>query len=183
MTIYTRLGDKGYTYLYGGVRLPKDHPLIEVLGTIDELNSILGYARSIIEPENISNIIKEIQIDLFRISTEIVCLKSPIVGRECRNISEEDVSRIELYIDELESELPKLNKFIVIGGSEASSLIHLARAICRRAERRMYTFLRGEGLEGHSLVLAYLNRLSDLLFVLARSIMVEEGVEEEYWTP
>ena len=83
----------------------------------------------------------------------------------------------------MEAELPKLNKFIVIGGSEAASLIHYARTICRRAERRVYTFLRSEGLEEHGKILAYLNRLSDLLFVLARSIMVEEGVEEEYWTP
>ncbi len=183
MPIYTRLGDGGETSVIGGVRLPKDHPLIEALGALDELNSLLGYIRSLTEEDYIINLLKEIQVDLYRLSAELACIHSPIVGKKCEDINADDVARLELYIDEIEASIPPLDKFLVVGGSELASLMHYARAVCRRAERRVVSFFKGEGVEGHENVIPYLNRLSDLLFVLARKIGLEEGFEEEYWTP
>jgi len=183
MPIYTRLGDRGSTSVIGGIKLPKDHPLIEALGTVDELNSLLGYIRSLTDEDYIINLLKEVQVDLHRISAELACTYSPIIGRKCEDINNNDVARLELYIDEIEGSIPPLDKFLVVGGSELASLLHFARAVCRRAERRVVTFFKSQGIEGHGDVIAYLNRLSDLLFVLARKVGLEEGFEEEYWTP
>lgn len=183
MPIYTRLGDKGNTSVIGGVRLPKDHPLIEALGALDELVSLLGYIRSLTEEDYIINLLKEIQVDLYRISAELACTCSPIIGRKCEDINNDDVARLELYIDEIESNIPPLDKFLVVGGSELASLLHFARAVCRRAERRVVSFFKSGNIEGHDDVIPYLNRLSDLLFVLARKVGLEEGFEEEYWAP
>ena len=181
MTIYTRQGDKGYTRIIGGVKLPKDHPLLEVLGSLDELNAYIGYVKSICSYEKIRGILSEVQIDLLRLSTELACIYSPAIGRKCKAIDEGDVSRIERYIDEYEAQLMPLNKFLVIGGSGFSSLLHLVRTICRRVERRAVTLFREENIEGHKFVIPYLNRISDLFFVLARYINLLEGVKEEYW--
>lgn len=183
MPIYTRLGDGGDTSVIGGIRLPKDHPLIEALGTLDELGCLLGYIRSLTEEDYLINLLKEIQVDLYRLSAELACIYSPIVGKRCEDISSDDVARLELYIDEIESGIPPLNKFLVVGGSELASLLHYARAVCRRAERRVVSFFRVDVVEGHNHVIPYLNRLSDLLFVLARKVCLEEGFEEEYWAP
>ena len=181
MTIYTRQGDKGFTHVIGGVKLPKDHPLLNAIGEIDELNAYLGLARSSCSDKDISNILKEIQTDLLRISAELAFLYSPTIARKTNPISKEDVDRIELYIDEYESRLPPLNKFLILGGSYSGALLHIIRTVCRRAERAVVTLFREENVEKHEFILAYLNRISDLFFVLARYINLEEGVREEYW--
>ncbi len=183
MTIYTRQGDKGYTRIIGGVKLPKDHPLLEALGSLDELNAFLGYIKSVSQDDSMVNLLTEIQEDLLRLSSEIVCSYSPTVMKKCRDIGEDDVKRIEETIDKYEAKLKPLNKFLILGGSLTASLLHVARAICRRVERRIVTLYREEDIEGHDFVIPYLNRLSDLFFVLARYINLKEGVEEEYWEP
>ncbi len=181
MTIYTRQGDKGYTRIIGGVKLPKDHPLLEALGSLDELNAYLGYVKSVSSYDDINKLLSEIQVDLLRLSTELACSYSPTLMCKCKAMSIEDVDRIERHIDRFHAELKPLNKFLVLGGCETASLIHVARAICRRAERRVVTLFREENIEGHEFIIPYLNRLSDLFFVLARYINLLEGVEEEYW--
>jgi cob(I)alamin adenosyltransferase len=180
MKIYTGIGDRGFTRVFGGIKLPKDHLLLETLGSLDELSSLLGYARSKIDIEGVKDILRDVQRDIFRISTEIICLYTPIPGRKCRDIEDVDIRRIESYIDDFSSKLPPLNKFIMVGGSSNSALLHYARSVCRRIERVTVRFFRSENIMDHSNVIAYLNRLSDLLFVMARYINIEEGYEEEY---
>ena len=181
MTIYTRQGDKGYTRVIGGVKLPKDHPLLNAIGDLDELNAYLGLVRGFCKDKNVCNILKEIQTDLFRVSAELAFLYSPTIARKTSPISKEDVDRIELYIDEYESRLPLLNKFLIMGGSSSGALLHIVRAVCRRAERSVVTLFREEEIERHEFIIPYLNRISDLFFVLARYVNLEVNVKEEYW--
>ncbi len=170
--IYTRSGDKGETGLADGSRVSKDSLRIEVIGEVDELNSHIGVIMSHPIPENVAACLEEIQQDLFHIGGE---LATP--GR--RSVTSEDVSALEEILDGFNRRLPPLKEFVLPGGGPAASACHLARAVCRRAERRLVTLAKGEAVSAE--LLRYVNRLSDLLFVLARVLVWQEGGAEVLW--
>ncbi len=165
MEVYTRTGDKGTTSLYDGSRVPKDSARVESYGTLDELNSQLGLARSLIAEERISQIIFRVQRELFDVAGELAT-SDPKKFPE--KIGEAEVEQLESDIDSFLNSMNKKEKsrFIVPGSSQASAALHVARTICRRAERRTIT-LTGEA-EIREVILKYLNRLSDLIYTLAR---------------
>ena len=173
MKIYTRTGDKGETSLFGGARVPKNDPRIEAYGTIDELNSHLGLCRSA-WPE--SPIDDRIQSDLFDIGA---FLAAPNQSR-FHSVGASRIDDLERAIDAMENELQPLKTFIVPGGSEAASRLHVARTVCRRAERRVLSL--GESSEEMQTTIAYLNRLSDFLFVAARFANRKHGVNDTPWS-
>ncbi len=170
--IYTRTGDKGETGLGDGNRVYKDSLRIEVIGTLDELNSIIGMVLAHELPETIRTSLENIQHDLFDLGGEF-----SIPGYE--TIQASDVSRLETQLDELNAELPALKEFILPAGGHATSHCHLARTVCRRAERRAMSLSRDDDINPASL--AYLNRLSDLLFVIARILARVENGKEVLW--
>ena len=179
MKIYTRTGDSGDTGLFGGARVRKDHARIEAYGTIDELNAVLGMVRSQELPPELSTLLETFQNDLFTLGAE---LATPAPGEhDMPRVAENDVARLEKQIDHFESLLPALKQFILPSGSSAGTALHVARAVCRRAERRVAT-LQAAGTEVVSAtILVYLNRLSDLLFVLARFANQQAGQPEIPW--
>lgn len=168
--IYTRTGDKGETGLTGGVRVAKDCALIRAIGDVDELNSLLGLLACKVQTD-IASDVRVIQNDLFDLGGELS--SSQVL------IKPESVGWLEEKLDLLNGELPPLKEFILPGGGEAASLCHLARSVCRRAERQLVAANREQVI--NSELLAYINRLSDLLFVMARSIAKQQGVQEVYW--
>jgi cob(I)alamin adenosyltransferase len=184
--IYTRTGDQGDTSLACGRRLPKDDLRIESYGTIDELSSILGVVAALFHKlgkkdkqrwaAQIAHI-EWIQDKLFTLSGMIATANLP--QGNMPELLTEDVAYLERHIDEMEQELPELRNFILPGGSELVSFIHLARTICRRAERACTTLNRESSL--HPVILPFLNRLSDELFVLARWVCYQRGEEEKIW--
>jgi cob(I)alamin adenosyltransferase len=172
--IYTRKGDHGMTGLADGSRLDKDAPRIEALGTVDELNSAVGVLLSHPLPMAIREPLQPIQHQLFDIGGELA-----IPGQV--TIKANDVALLEEILDSFNSELPPLTEFILPAGGAGTAACHLARTICRRAERRLYTLSRHEVVNPDTL--AYLNRLSDLLFVMARVIVRHEQGHEICWQP
>lgn len=167
MKIYTKRGDQGETSLYGGARVPKDDLRIRTYGGLDEMNSIIGL--SLAEGQLSSGIqtsLTRIQSELFQLGAELATQRKKVSGTKL--IDSSQVSALELEIDEMEKDLPALKTFILPGGSKAAATIHLARAVCRRAERELITLNRAEPLR--PTVLQYINRLSDYLFVVARYI-------------
>lgn len=178
MRPYTKIGDRGETMLYGGIKVNKDDPRLEAFGTIDELNSLLGLARSVCKDNYICDIIKKIQYKLFVVGADIATLKSleskiPKILR----ITSSDVKELEKIADDIFSKLKPLNRFILPGGSILASIIHVARAICRRAERRIVTLSKIEDINPE--LLKYINRLSSVLFLLARLANTRAGIEDE----
>lgn len=170
--IYTRTGDKGTTGLGSGERVDKDSLRIEAIGTVDELNCTVGMVLVHDIRDNLRSTLSEIQHKLFDLGGE---LSMP----GYRAISAEDVTALEQELDEYNAGLPPLKEFILPGGGPASAACHLARAICRRAERRVVSLSRQEAVNPDSQ--AYLNRLSDLLFVLCRILARDEGGVEVMW--
>ncbi|QGJ69305.1 Corrinoid adenosyltransferase [Planctomycetales bacterium 10988] len=166
MKIYTKTGDAGQTGLLGGARIPKDHLRIEAYGTIDELNATLGLAGAHQPDEKITNLLAVIQSALFDIGAELATTNP--VERNMAILTEAAVKSLEAAIDDLESTLPPLTSFILPGGSPVGAFLHLARTICRRAERRVVSLAAETTAEIRPLLIVYLNRLSDLLFVMAR---------------
>ncbi len=167
MKIYTKTGDKGETSLFGGKRVWKDDLRIQAYGTTDELNAVLGIAVAELSDVELKDVISGIQNDLFTVGSD---LASPI-EKENKNfviprIDSQFVTRLELLIDKFDSKLPALKNFILPGGSKVSAILHHARTVCRRAEREVVALSRIEGINDQ--IEVYLNRLSDLLFVLAR---------------
>lgn len=177
MRIYTRRGDTGETYLPGGVRVPKDDPRLVVCGDLDELNAALGMAGSLCSDDWLTETISDIQSKLLTLGSEIASLGSTD-GTPC-HIVRADVEQLEGVIDRCESLLPPLTRFLLPGGSPCSAALHVARAICRRAERSFVVLGRAYTLSAAAQ--GYLNRLSDLLFVLARFANRSEGVEDKTW--
>lgn len=171
------LGDRGETSLVGG-RVPKDDPRVESYGTIDEMNSALGLMRSFSEFDDMSSHIKRIQNDLFSVGAELATVTEK--GSSYR-ISRGDVEWLEKISAEMEAEIRPLNKFVLPGGSRLSSAAHLARSICRRAERRLVSLSRKEGINPE--LIRYVNRLSDVLFVMSRLANQRLGVDETTWGP
>lgn len=180
MKIYTKTGDEGTTGLFGGKRVSKDDLRIEAYGTIDELNGLLGLAVAKIVNKRIKKDIVLIQNELFNLGAD---LATPLDNNKIKisipRISEIDIERIENLIDSYQKELPELRVFILPGGLESSSVLHLSRTVCRRAERRIVELSKSESI-GDS-VLKYINRLSDLLFVLARFENYSNNHPEVEW--
>jgi cob(I)alamin adenosyltransferase len=170
--IYTRTGDQGTTGLGDGSRVDKDHPRVEAFGTVDELNSAVGHLISAQPGDPIQSQLTRIQHELFDLGGEL-CMPGYTL------IPESYVDQLESDLDGLNEDLPPLKDFILPGGSEAASRCHLARTICRRAERLLISFAKEENVNEASL--KYLNRLSDLLFVMARVLARADGGSEVIW--
>jgi cob(I)alamin adenosyltransferase len=179
--IYTKTGDRGLTSLIGGTRVLKSHIRIESYGTVDELNSYLGVIRDQVSDEARIQLISEIQDRLFTIGSVLASdpTKSKMI---LPDIEMKDIELLESEIDRMNEVLPELKSFILPGGNLLASHCHVARCICRRAER-MVVLLFGESEDAPDLVITYLNRLSDFLFVLSRMIVYENKGEEVLWRP
>lgn len=175
--IYTKTGDQGETSLFGGLRLPKSHLRIEAYGTVDELNALIGLVRDNVENDGIRALLKDVQDRLFDVGANLAT--APGKEMPASGIRETDIGQLEKAIDEMEEELPKLKNFILPGGHSLVSFSHLARCVCRRAERRVVALAIEEAVD--DAILRYLNRLSDFLFVLARKIAFDLGVPEVIW--
>lgn len=179
MTIYTRTGDLGETGLFAGPRVGKDMPRIEVYGAVDELNAVIGLARADPVGEAIDRILARVQDELFQIGAELAT-PDP-VAQGTRWIGREHVRALEQDIDRLDATLPPLVHFVLPEGIRLAALLHLARTVCRRAERRLVTLIRHSEEPISLPLLAYLNRLGDLLFVLARVADAQAGRAEVPW--
>lgn len=178
--MYTRRGDKGETSLYGEGRVPKDSPRVEAYGTIDELNSCIGVALGECSHKEISDPLKRVQRELFTAGADLATELGTKGTRLVPRIKKEDTERLEKMVDDLQRVLPRLTSFILPGGSELSSRLHLARAVCRRAERRVITLARSEKVNPE--LVPYLNRLSTYLFNAARYANALERVEDDLWS-
>jgi cob(I)alamin adenosyltransferase len=182
LKIYTKTGDKGTTSLIGGTKVPKSHLRIEAYGTVDELNSHIGLCRDLLADEQSRNTLHEIQDRLFTIGSSLACdpVKEPKM--KIPDLKEEDVVLLEKEIDRMNESLEPMKSFILPGGHAAVSQVHIARCVCRRAERCSVR-LELENLEVEPVVIKYLNRLSDYLFVLARYVSYQLKAEEIPWKP
>lgn len=187
MKIYTKTGDKGTTALFGGTRVPKYHIRIESYGTIDELNSYIGLVRDICEDTHSNKILTLIQERLFTLGAILATppekekLKSGKDRLTIPKIDKEDILLLESEMDTMNDSLPPITHFVLPGGHPTVSHCHIARCICRRAERLTTLLNQEEPID--SLVLMYLNRLSDYLFVLARKLTKDLQIEEIKWIP
>lgn len=181
MKIYTRTGDKGDTGLFGGGRVPKHHPRVEAYGDIDELNAVLGMARAIEMMPRIDEILVPIQRDLFSLGALLATPHPEKVRQQLAKarIDDDRIAELERAIDAGEAELEPLEAFILPGGTPKAAVLHVARTVCRRAERRVIA-LTSE-VEVPAIVVQYLNRLSDLLFVLSRVANRRAGAGEVTW--
>ena len=179
MKIYTKTGDTGETSLFDNTRVSKADPRVDAYGEVDEVNACLGAARAAGVDADLSALIESLQRDLFALGARLADPSARIAERVTKaTIGPADVERLEGAIDRLEDALPPLRRFILPGGSPAGSLLHLARTVCRRAERRVIG-LGPEAVE--PMVVVYLNRLSDLLFVMARTANHRAGEPETEW--
>lgn len=181
MKIYTRTGDTGTTGLFGGGRVEKDAPLVEAYGSVDELNACIGVARAELTEGTIHGWLGAVQADLLTLGAELACAPNKQDRLALRLIDGEDAAKLERWIDEAELALEPLKNFVLPGGSRAAALLHQARTVCRRAERRVLHASRVAGVRGELIV--YLNRLSDFLFVVARRANHDVGVVETPWKP
>ena len=177
--IYTKTGDSGETSLWGGARVPKHHIRIEAYGTVDELNSYIGVVRDSITMVELRKQLKSIQDRLFTLGSILATDPSKNGKIQTPDLYDKDVEELERWIDEMEQDLPVLKNFVLPGGHTAVSFAHVARTVCRRAERLSVALDELEPLL--PVVLHYLNRLSDYLFVLSRKIAKELNVEEVLW--
>lgn len=181
MKIYTKTGDSGETSLFDGARVPKCDARVEAYGTVDELNAAVGQAISLLpaQDEPTRELLTAIQRRLFNIGAILAdpARKSPKKDKE--SVGDADIAPLEKAIDAWEAELPPLRAFILPGGSPAGAALHLARTVCRRAERLVTQLHRTDGIP--PVVIQYLNRLSDFLFVAARFVNMKQGLSEETW--
>jgi len=179
--VYTKTGDKGMTSLLGGKKVAKSNSRIEAYGNVDELNSFLGYLKDHEEiGEKIGKSIHWIQEELFTLGS-ILATAPGFDGFSLPQISDKEVKQLEIWIDELDGELPELKNFILPSGHKVVSLCHVCRTVCRRTERSVSALAEEDSLEDH--ILPFLNRLSDYLFVLARWLTQHLNVEEIPWEP
>ena len=186
MKIYTKTGDKGETSLYGGTRVSKAAARVESYGTLDELNAFIGLAKAEISDEKVSSQLQKIQFDLFTVGSEAATPTDKLILANGKNrldlmISEEEISELEHWMDDLDAELEPLQFFILPSGGKAAASVHVCRTVCRRAERAMVYLNETEEVRPE--LIKYLNRLSDYLFILARYISKISGEKEEYWNP
>jgi cob(I)alamin adenosyltransferase len=179
MKIYTKTGDRGETGLFGGPRVSKDDPRVEAYGDVDELNAVLGLVRCEPIEGQVDQLLASIQNELFDLGAELASPEPDRVGT--KRVGANQVGALESAIDEHEANLPPLKTFILPGGVRAAALLHLARTVCRRAERKVVTLNRYEPLSGE--IIIYLNRLSDLLFVLSRAVNHAAHRGDVPWQP
>lgn len=175
--IYTKTGDKGETGLVGGSRVPKYHLRIESYGTIDELNAVLGLLSSHIKEEELKAVFQKIQSYLFTIGSHLAADEKNKMTLP--SLSDKETQTLEHWIDKAEETLPALKNFILPGGEVSASYAHLARTVCRRAERRIVEL--SSTCEVDKSIVIYINRLSDFLFVVARKLNQDKGVEDVKW--
>jgi cob(I)alamin adenosyltransferase len=180
--IYTKTGDKGTTSLIGGTKVPKSHLRIEAYGTVDELNSYIGLCKDLLSDEAGKKTLQEIQDRLFTIGSSLAC--DPIKEPKMRipDLKETDITLLEKEIDRMEEQLEPMKNFILPGGHTTLSQLHIARCVCRRAERCCVR-LELESLEVEAIIIKYLNRLSDYLFVLSRYTGHQLNISEIPWKP
>jgi cob(I)alamin adenosyltransferase len=180
MKIYTKGGDSGKTSLIGGTRVPKSHIRIESYGTVDELNSFIGLVSDMSEDKGIQQILNEVQDRLFTVGSSLACDPEKEPALKIPDLKEEDIANLESEIDKMNAVLAPMKSFILPVGHPAISTAHVARCVCRRAERWCVN-LYEEDLFVEPLVIKYLNRLSDYLFVLARYMGHLKGIEDKPW--
>jgi cob(I)alamin adenosyltransferase len=190
MKIYTKTGDSGTTGLFAGPRVPKDHPRITAYGTVDELNALLGVVGSSMSQSTQENpigtagftleeLVRSVQSDLFSIGAELAT-PDPAAHGMCL-LTEQRIAYLEQAIDEVEAGLEPLSNFVLPGGSRDSAMFHLARTVCRRAEREVVHLAHQPEVHDCSTIIIYLNRLSDLLFVMARLANRHAGIPDLPW--
>lgn len=177
--VYTKTGDKGSTGLVGGTRVPKTHIRLEAYGTVDELNAHLGLLVTYLTEERDVNFILAVQNKLFSIGSHLATDQEKVKLYDVSIIKDADVENIEHEIDAADELLPQLHSFVIPGGSRGAAICHICRTICRRAERRILTLSESYTISPE--LLAYVNRLSDYLFVLSRKINFNDGNEEIFW--
>ncbi|MBK9490111.1 MAG: cob(I)yrinic acid a,c-diamide adenosyltransferase [Haliscomenobacter sp.] len=175
--IYTKTGDKGETGLFGGKRLPKYDLRIESYGTVDELNSYIGLLRDFLQDEATRDFLKAIQDRLFTIGANLA--SDPDKSMSTPDLLETDVQALEQQMDRMDETLPALKNFILPGGHPTVSYCHIARTVCRRAERQVVALAANEAVD--EIIMVYLNRLSDYLFVLSRKVAQDLNVPEVSW--
>jgi cob(I)alamin adenosyltransferase len=184
--IYTKHGDQGQSSLVGGERVNKNHPRLNAYGTIDELCSQLGFVLSLInqnqpELDSTKTALVKIQNELFQLSSRLACANSEM-KKQLPSFADNNVHFLETEIDQMEKDLPKLKNFILPSGNQAASFLHIARTVCRRAEREIFTLTESdEEDQDLILLLKYTNRLSDFLFVTARWINYKSGIADQIW--
>lgn len=181
MKIYTKTGDAGETSLFNGSRVKKHNARVNLYGTVDELNSIIGIALSFCNNKNFSEILQKLSLNLFNLGSDLATPLDPKPKFEVPRIGAEHIEELENLIDKFDSELPKLKYFILPGGSHSASFLHQARTVCRRAERLATELGEVENLG--DFVVKYLNRLSDFLFVAARYANKTDGRDDIIWKP
>ncbi len=181
MKIYTRTGDSGQTGLFGGERVSKADPRVEAYGAVDELNTLLGLVRAKLPAGALSDLLADVQGRLFEVGAELATprVEDPKLAARVPRVSASSVQALEGWIDRLEADLPPLRGFVLPGGTEAGALLHVARAVCRRAERRVVALAERAAVNPE--ILRYLNRLGDLLFVAARWVNLAAGTPEAPW--
>jgi cob(I)alamin adenosyltransferase len=180
MRIYTKTGDGGETGLFGGPRVPKDSPRIEACGAVDELNALVGLARADALPAEIDELLARVQSELFDLGAQLATPDPAVHGTAL--IGPARIASLEAAIDRFDATLEPLRQFILPGGTRGAAALHVARAVCRRAERRIVTFSRTPGNHVCGDLTVYLNRLGDLLFVLARATNSAAGQPDVPWT-
>ena len=178
--IYTRTGDQGETGLFGGGRVPKDHPRVAAYGDLDELNALLGTVVARMKAGDLRDRLRQVQADLFAIGGHLATPPGSRSAAHLPDLPQDRPAEFEQWIDEAEQELPELKSFVLPGGSEIGAALHLARTVCRRAERGVVRLASSDQVDPP--VLVYLNRLSDLLFALARLQNHRDGTPEHPWT-
>jgi len=180
--IYTKTGDRGTTSLIGGTKISKSHLRIEAYGTVDELNSYIGLCRDLLQVVLPVTILQEVQDRLFTIGSSLACDPEKEPKMKIPDLKEEDINLLEKEIDQMNEILPDMKHFILPGGHVTVSQLHIARCVCRRAERACVR-LEAEGQEVEPIVIKYINRLSDYLFVLARFAGHQLNIGEIAWRP
>jgi cob(I)alamin adenosyltransferase len=194
MKLYTRSGDDGTTGLFGGGRVSKDHPRVEAYGTVDELNAAIGLAAAEIARARetaggeaaklfdlLAQIFSDLQSRLFDIGADLATPEGSKQEAKILRISDEQVAEVEKWIDEIDAGNAPMKSFVMPGGTELAARLHLARTICRRAERAMIHLRNSEPVSGGAII--YMNRVSDMLFAMARRANKEAGIVDVPWTP
>jgi cob(I)alamin adenosyltransferase len=179
--IYTKTGDAGKTSLIGGTRVPKSHIRIDSYGTVDELNAHVGLLVDLLSDTHGREMLREIQDRLFTIGSSLACDPDKEIAMKIPDLKESDVILLENEIDAMNNKLPEMKSFVLPGGNVTATTAHICRTVCRRAER-LIVELDGTG-PLHLLIIKYMNRLSDYLFVLARYIGMQAGTTEIKWEP
>ena len=179
MKIYTKTGDRGDTRLFDGTKTRKNDQRVDAYGDVDELNSFIGAAAAWLDDATLVSHLADIQRDLFSVGAQLANPKSESEAGEKFHLDERRIQILETAIDQFETELPPLRQFILAGGCKAGALLHVARTVCRRAERRVVAL--AVNVTVNEIVIRYLNRLSDYLFVLARLVNHRQGQQENPW--